>query len=121
MSFCGEGGGMVHLGWCCVVEEAQERVTQRLPCRSREGRVRGKGAGLGAPHGEEEDGGPGDAHARALRVMEAGGGRDRGGAPGSDIGRRRKMRHVGCAWWTADGSAALGRPEVNNSFSDLFK
>jgi hypothetical protein len=44
-----------------------------------------------------------------------------GGAPGSDIGRRRKKRHMGCAWWTADGSAALGRPEVNNSFSDLFK
>jgi hypothetical protein len=99
MSFCGEGGGMVHLGWCCVVEEAQERVVRRLPCRSREGRGRGNGAGLGAPLGEEEDGGPDDAHARALggcdngaHPMEVGGSRHRGGAPRFGTGRRKKMK-----------------------------
>jgi hypothetical protein len=49
-----------------MVEEAQERVMRRLPCQSREGRGRGNEAILGAPHREEEDGGHGDAHARAL-------------------------------------------------------
>jgi hypothetical protein len=38
------------------------------------------------------------------RPMEAGGGWDRGGALGSDMGRRKKWR-VGHFWWTADGPA----------------
>jgi hypothetical protein len=128
MSFCGEGGGAVRLGWCCVVKGVQERGVWWLPYQSREGQERGNRAGLGAPHGEEEDGGPGDAHARALGgggdngvlPTEAGGGQDMGGAPGSSTGRRKKQC-VGRAWWMADGPATLGRPIVNSNFSDLFK
>jgi hypothetical protein len=96
MPFCDEGGGMVHLGWCCVVEEAQERVAWHLPCRSRE---EGETGPVWAHHAKKKKkmGGPGDAHARALggggehaRPMEAGGGWDKGGVPGSDTERRKK-------------------------------
>jgi hypothetical protein len=87
---------------------------------------KGNGAGLGAPCGEEEDGGPSDAHARAgggvngARLMEAGGVGTGEVRPGPTW-REGKKQRVGRTWWTADGSAALGRPEVNSSFSDLFK
>jgi hypothetical protein len=56
------------------------------------------------------------ARARRRQAMVGTGEARRG--PGTE---RRKKWCVGCAWWTADGSAALGRLEVNNSFSDLFK
>jgi hypothetical protein len=57
MSFHDEGRA-VRLGWCCVVEGAQERGVRWLPCRSREGEGRGNWAGLGAPLREEGDGAP---------------------------------------------------------------
>jgi hypothetical protein len=56
LPFCGEGGGAVRLGWCCVVEGVQERGMWLLPCQSREGQGRGNRADLDAPCGEEEDG-----------------------------------------------------------------
>jgi hypothetical protein len=57
------------------------------------------------------------------RRIPDGGGRwsGHGRCVGVRHGEKEKKRRVGRACWTADGPAALGRPEVNCSFSDLFK
>jgi hypothetical protein len=76
--------------------------------------------GGGVWYGALERGGGGRAAGNDACLVKAGGGLDRGGAPGSGTGRR-KSRCVGYAWWMADGPAALGWPEVNSIFSDFFK
>jgi hypothetical protein len=34
---------------------------------------------------------------------------------------KEKKRCMGHVWWTVDGPAAFGQPEVNSSFFDLLK
>jgi hypothetical protein len=61
MPCCGDGGSLVHLGWCHVVEGGAKQGRVAASQSKQRGENEGEaGAGLGAPHGEEEEGGLGD-------------------------------------------------------------
>jgi hypothetical protein len=67
-----EGGGVVHLGWCHVVEEGAEegRVTASLS--KQRGKRKGKRGRVGKAMWRSRGGGLSDAHARARGGRAAG-------------------------------------------------
>jgi hypothetical protein len=61
MPCCGDGGSLVHLGRCHVVEGGAKQGRVAASQSKQRGENEGEAeAGLGAPHGEEEEGGLGD-------------------------------------------------------------